>query len=74
MAFPFKKKKKKEVKQQSIEMGAPGERKKKNDNAIYDLRESFQSCMGYWNSNERISCFFCMPHFWDPGFDSYLKC
>lgn len=61
MAFPFFKKKK-EVKQQSIEMGAPGE-KKKNDNAIYDLRESFQSCMGYWNSNERISCFFVCPTF-----------
>lgn len=64
MVFPFFKKG--EVKQQSIEVGAPGEKK---DNAIYDLRKSFQSCMGYWNSNITISCF-CMPHFWDPGFDS----
>lgn len=55
-----------------MEKQAPGE-KKKNDNAINDFGESFQSCMGYWNSNERISCFL-LPHFWDPSFDSYLKC
>ena len=33
---------------------------------------SFKSCVGYWNSYERISCVF-MPHFWDLSFDFIFK-
>lgn len=45
-------------------------REKKN--TIHDSGESFQSCVGYWNSIERISCVF-MPHFWDPSFGFIFK-
>lgn len=60
-----------EVKQQRLAKQAPGEKKKKK-NTIHDSGESFQSCLGYWNSIERISCVF-MPHFWDPSFDFIFK-
>lgn len=50
----------------------PGE-KKKYTNTIDGSGEPFKSCVGYWNSIERISRVF-MPHFWDPILISYLKC
>lgn len=47
-------------------------REKKYNNTIHDSGESFQSCVGYWNSIERISYVF-MPHFWDPSFELTFK-
>lgn len=68
MAFPLRR----GSKTTKVGKASSWREKKTTNNTIHDSGESFQSCMGYWNSIERISCVF-MPHFWDPSFDFIFK-